>query len=128
MKTGPFDVHVFLGTGTAKRGNEGGCKAGERHSLLVFSRQPAGEALTLDLVDDDRQRGDHWDGQQRSWDTKKLVPSQDCQHDCDRVQINGLAHHPRHDQIVLELLNQHRRCERQQAMRRRNEQPNQDQW
>jgi len=43
MKTGPFDVHVFLGTGTAKRGNEGGCKAGEQHSLLVFSRQAAGE-------------------------------------------------------------------------------------
>jgi hypothetical protein len=39
-----FEVHVFLGTGTAKRGNEGGCKAGERHSLLIFSRQPEGQA------------------------------------------------------------------------------------
>jgi hypothetical protein len=39
-----FEVHVFLGTGTAKRGNEGGCKAGERHSLLIFSRQSKGQA------------------------------------------------------------------------------------
>jgi len=39
-----YDVHVFLATGEAKAKNEVGCKAGELHSLLIFSRQPAGAA------------------------------------------------------------------------------------
>jgi hypothetical protein len=38
-----FEVHVFLGTGTAQAGNDGGCKPGARHSLLIFSRQPEGQ-------------------------------------------------------------------------------------
>ena len=39
-----FEVHVFLATGTAKDSNGAGCVAGERHSLLIFARQPEGEA------------------------------------------------------------------------------------
>lgn len=39
-----FEMHVFLATGEAKAKNEAGCKAGEAHSLLIFSRQPAGGA------------------------------------------------------------------------------------
>lgn len=38
-----FEVHVFLASGEAKKSNEAGCKAGERHSLLVFCRQPEGQ-------------------------------------------------------------------------------------
>lgn len=38
-----FEVHVFLATGTAKDSKGAGCVAGERHSLLIFSRQPEGE-------------------------------------------------------------------------------------
>lgn len=37
-----YHVHVFLATGEAKSKNEVGCRAGELHSLLIFSRQPAG--------------------------------------------------------------------------------------
>lgn len=39
-----FDMHVFLAVGEAKAKNEAGCKEGEAHSLLIFSRQPAGSA------------------------------------------------------------------------------------
>lgn len=39
-----FEMHVFLAVGEAKAKNEAGCKAGEAHSLLIFSRQPAGAA------------------------------------------------------------------------------------
>ena len=37
-----YDVHVFLATGEAKAKNDFGCREGDLHSLLVFSRQPAG--------------------------------------------------------------------------------------
>jgi hypothetical protein len=40
---GAYDVHMFLGTGEAKAKNEAGCRAGELHSLLILSRQPAGK-------------------------------------------------------------------------------------
>ena len=36
------DMYVFLATGEAKAKNDFGCREGDLHSLLVFSRQPAG--------------------------------------------------------------------------------------
>jgi hypothetical protein len=33
---------MFLATGEAKKNNEADCPEGELHSLLIFSRQPAG--------------------------------------------------------------------------------------
>lgn len=45
-----YEVHVFLATGEAKAKNEVGCKEGEIHSLLVFSRQPAGAAADASLA------------------------------------------------------------------------------
>ena len=36
------DVLVFLATGEAKAKNDFGCREGDLHSLLIFSRQPAG--------------------------------------------------------------------------------------
>jgi hypothetical protein len=41
---GVYDVHVFLATGEAKAKNDFGCKEGDLHSLLIFSRQAPGEA------------------------------------------------------------------------------------
>jgi len=40
---GAFDVHVFLATGAATKANGADYRAGERYSLLIFSRQPIGE-------------------------------------------------------------------------------------
>jgi hypothetical protein len=37
-----IDMYVFLATGEAKAKNDFGCREGDLHSLLVFSRQPAG--------------------------------------------------------------------------------------
>lgn len=37
-----YDVLVFLATGEAKAKNDFGCKEGDLHSLLIFSRQAAG--------------------------------------------------------------------------------------
>lgn len=45
-----YDVHVFLATGEAKAKNDVGCKAGELHSLLVFSRQAAGSRADESLA------------------------------------------------------------------------------
>jgi hypothetical protein len=45
-----FEMHVFLAVGEAKAKNEAGCKAGEAHSLLIFSRQPAGSAADEPLA------------------------------------------------------------------------------
>jgi hypothetical protein len=39
-----FDVHVFLGSAAARDSAASGCPEGERHSLLIFCRQPEGEA------------------------------------------------------------------------------------
>jgi len=39
-----YDVLVFLATGEAKAKNDFGCKEGDVHSLLIFSRQSAGAA------------------------------------------------------------------------------------
>jgi hypothetical protein len=39
-----FEVHVFLATAEARDSVAAGCAAGERHALLVFSRQAEGEA------------------------------------------------------------------------------------
>jgi hypothetical protein len=39
-----YDVLVFLATGEAKAKNDFGCKEGDVHSLLIFSRQSAGTA------------------------------------------------------------------------------------
>ncbi|HWA38542.1 MAG TPA: hypothetical protein VG873_11805 [Burkholderiales bacterium] len=39
-----FDMYVFLATGEAKAKNDFGCREGDLHSLLVFSRQPGGSA------------------------------------------------------------------------------------
>lgn len=38
-----FDVHVFLATGAATKASGPDWRAGERYSLLIFSRQPIGE-------------------------------------------------------------------------------------
>src|SRR6185369_6222892 len=38
-----FEIHVFLAAAVAKDSIAAGCPAGERHSLLIFSRQPEGE-------------------------------------------------------------------------------------
>ena len=38
-----FDVHVFLATGAATKASGADWRAGERYSLLIFSRQPIGE-------------------------------------------------------------------------------------
>jgi hypothetical protein len=40
---GAVDVHVFLATGAATKANGADYRAGERYSLLIFSRQPIGE-------------------------------------------------------------------------------------
>jgi len=37
-------VHVFLATAEARDSVAAGCAAGERHALLIFSRQAEGEA------------------------------------------------------------------------------------
>ena len=42
--TKAFDVHVFLATACARDSVAAGCPKGERHSLLIFCRQPEGEA------------------------------------------------------------------------------------
>jgi len=43
-RTAAIELHVFLGTAEARDSVASGCAVGERHSLLVFSRQPEGEA------------------------------------------------------------------------------------
>jgi hypothetical protein len=45
-----FEVHVFLGTATAKNSKDSGCVEGERHALLIFCRQPEGEAADEPLA------------------------------------------------------------------------------
>ncbi len=42
-KTRAFELHVFLATAESKKLEEAGCPVGERHSLLIFCRQPEGE-------------------------------------------------------------------------------------
>jgi len=39
-----YEVHVHLATAEAKDSVAAGCRAGEVHGLLVFCRQPEGEA------------------------------------------------------------------------------------
>ncbi len=41
-RTRVYDLHVFLATGEAKAKNDFGCREGDLHSLLIFSRQAAG--------------------------------------------------------------------------------------
>jgi hypothetical protein len=45
-----FDVHVFLATGAATKASGADWRAGERYSLLIFSRQPIGERPDLKLA------------------------------------------------------------------------------
>ncbi|HYD57358.1 MAG TPA: hypothetical protein VEB41_10670 [Burkholderiales bacterium] len=45
-----YEVYAFLAIGEAKAKNEVGCKAGELHSLLVLSRQPAGGEADVALA------------------------------------------------------------------------------
>jgi hypothetical protein len=40
---GAFDIHVFLASGAATKASGADWRAGERYSLLIFSRQPIGE-------------------------------------------------------------------------------------
>lgn len=42
-KTRAFELHVFLATAEARNFEAAGCAPGERHSLLIFCRQPEGE-------------------------------------------------------------------------------------
>ena len=42
-RTRAFELHVFLATAEAKNSEAAGCAPGERHSLLIFCRQPEGE-------------------------------------------------------------------------------------
>jgi hypothetical protein len=44
-----FDVHVFLATGAATA-ESAGCRIGDRHELLIFSRQPIGESPNRSLA------------------------------------------------------------------------------
>jgi hypothetical protein len=47
---GAFDVHVFLASGAATKASGADWRAGERYSLLIFSRQPIGERANLKLA------------------------------------------------------------------------------
>src|SRR5258708_27260258 len=49
-RVGAFDVPVFLATGAATEANGADYRAGERYSLLIFSRQPIGEKPNLQLA------------------------------------------------------------------------------
>jgi hypothetical protein len=49
-RVGAFDVHVFLATGAATKANGAEYRAGERYSLLIFSRQPIGEKPNRQLA------------------------------------------------------------------------------
>ena len=47
-----LEMHVFLASGVATASSGPGCARGKRYSLLIFSRQPAGQAANKRLARD----------------------------------------------------------------------------